>query len=361
MPLIVGGGPAGAAAAIKLARAGLRPVVIERSAAPSDMLCGGFLSWNCARLLRECGVDPLKLGGHSVHRARLFAGRRVTELPLPQTAVGLSRRSLDKALLDRAAAAGAEIRRGITVRGIEDGIVRYADGTSEKPAHLILATGKHDVRGATRPAPANDPAVGLRWRFPASERLAGALSDAIELHLFRQGYAGLVMQEDGAANLCLAVRQSAFVNSGKRPDAMLAALLAQTPGLAERLSGVAVGEAQAVANIPYGWRALGGSEGLYRVGDQVGVIPSLAGEGVGIALATGMAAADAILADVDSQTYQTTCSRQIARPIKLSGFMWSLAERPWLANLALILLSALPGVGLAAMNITRVQVSPRRR
>ncbi|MEC3910851.1 FAD-dependent monooxygenase [Sphingobium sp. CR2-8] len=359
MPLIVGGGPAGAAAAIQLSRAGLRPVVIERSATPADMLCGGFLSWNSVRLLEECNVDPLALGGHAIHRARLFAGRHVTELALPAPAVGLSRRRLDAALLDQAAAAGADIRRGVTVRGIDNGVVRYADGTSETPAHLILATGKHDVRGAARPAPTNDAAVGLRWQFPASQRLIQTLGDAIELHLFHQGYAGLVGQEDGAVNLCLAVRQSAFVRAGKRPDAMLTALLAQTPGLADRLADVAVGEAQAIANIPYGWRADGPSEGLYRIGDQIGVIPSIAGEGVGIAIATGMAAAKAIMAGVDPLTYQRACSRQIAPPIKWSGLIWSLAERPWLATMALNLLSALPGLGLAAMHITRVAGSPR--
>lgn len=358
MPLIVGGGPAGAAAAIRLAQAGLQPVVVERSAVPTDMLCGGFLSWNSVRLLRACDVDPVALGGRAVHRARLFAGDRMAELPLPAASVGLSRRRLDAALLERAAQAGAQIRRGVTVRAIEQGVVRYAGGSCETPAHLILASGKHDVRGAPRPTVSNDPAVGLRWRFRASERLDQALDDAIELHLFHQGYAGLVMQEDAAANLCLAVRQSAFVEAGQRPEAMLAALLAHSPVLGDRLAGLATGEAQAVAHIPYGWRARGAADGLYRVGDQIGVIPSLAGEGVGIALASGMAAADAIVAGVGPHAYQAACSRQIARPIGWAGLLWSLAERPWLARVALPLLAAVPGMGSAAMRHTRASGSP---
>ncbi|HZF94101.1 MAG TPA: FAD-dependent monooxygenase, partial [Allosphingosinicella sp.] len=44
--LIVGGGPAGAAAAIALARAGAAPELIERSAGPRDVVCGGFLGWD---------------------------------------------------------------------------------------------------------------------------------------------------------------------------------------------------------------------------------------------------------------------------------------------------------------------------
>lgn len=355
MPLIVGGGPAGAAAAIRLAQVGLRPVVIERSATPADMLCGGFLSWNSVRLLQACKIDPLVLGGHVVTRARLIAGGRTMELALPAASVGLSRKRLDEALLDRAAQAGAEIRRGVTVRAIEDGVVRYADGTAERPDHLVLATGKHDLRGAARPVVSKDPAVGLRWRFQAREPLRKSIGDAIELHLFRHGYAGLVLQEEGAANLCLAVRQSAFVKAGRRPDAMLAELLKENPGLADRLTGITVGEAQAVANIPYGWRARGDAQRLFRVGDQIGVIPSLAGEGVGIALSTGMAAADAIISRIDPQTYQATCSGRIAQPIAFANLLWSIAERPPLARLALSLLAIGPGVASTAMRMTRVE------
>lgn len=353
MPLIVGGGPAGAAAAIRLAQAGMAPVIVERTAVAADVLCGGFLSWNSVELLHRCHVDPQRLGGHAIRRARIFAGKRIVELALPATAMGLSRRRLDAALLHRAEQAGVQIRRGIAVRAIEGGIVRYADGTSETPDCLILASGKQDVRGAARPAVSDDPAVGLRWRFRASERLVQMLDDAIELHLFRQGYAGLLMQEDGAANLCLAVRQSAFSGVGRRPDAMLAAIMADIPGLSERLACISIGKAQAIANIPYGWRARGGTDHLYRVGDQAAVIPSLVGEGVGIALATGIAAADAIIAGVAPQPYQAACSRQIALPIGFANLLWSLAERPVLAGPVLALLATLPSVGSLAMRMTR--------
>lgn len=356
MPLIVGGGPAGAAAAIRLAQAGLRPVVVERTATPSDMLCGGFLSWNTVRSLQKCGVDPFAYGGHVVRRARLFTAGGVTELRLPGPSVGLSRRTLDKALLDRAADVGADIRRGVIVRAIEEGTVRYADGTSDTPAHLILATGKHDVRGALRPVGSKDPAIGLRWRFPANAPLIESLRGAIELHLFHHGYAGLILQEDGFANLCLAVRRSAFVDAGKQPSALLAALLTQMPILAERLADLDTAKAQAVSNIPYGWRARDDENHLYRIGDQVGVIPSLAGEGVGIAIATGMAAADAILAGVTPQDYQLHCTRRIAPPIALASGLWFLAERPRLAEAALPLLARLPGAASLAMGSTRVSV-----
>lgn len=354
MPLIVGGGPAGAAAAIRLAQAGLHPVIVERSKTPADVICGGFLSWNSLRLLHACGVDPIALGGHPVHRARLFAGTRMAEMPLPAASAGLSRGRLDLALLDRAVQAGARLRRGIAVRHVEDGVVRYADGTHERPGHLILATGKHDVRGMQRPVVAKDPAMGLRWRLRLGEAQARALGDAIELHLFRHGYAGLVMQEEGMANLCLAVRYGAFVRAGRSPAALLDSLLAGMPILADRLAGAEMEQVHAVANIPYGWRARGAARHVYRVGDQIGVIPSLAGEGVAIALGTGMAAADAILAERCAQAYQTRCSARIGPPIRWAGLLWMLAERPDIARLALPLLTTMPRIGAAMMRFTRV-------
>lgn len=356
MPLIVGGGPAGAAAAIKLAQGGMRPVIVERSRSAADVICGGFISWNSVALLKACGVDAFALGGHPVDRARLFSGSRMAELPLPAGSAGLSRGRLDEALLDRAVRAGAHLRRGVTVRALEGGIIRYANGTFEAPDHLVLATGKHDLRGAARPIASKDPAMGLRWRFQVGEAQARAIGDAIELHLFDRGYAGLVMQEEGMANLCLAVRHSAFVRAGRRPAALLRSLLTEAPVLADRLGegGFDADAAQAIANIPYGWRARGPAEGLYRVGDQIGVIPSLAGEGVGIALATGMAAADAILAGHDAQSYQARVSKGIARPIRSAAMLWALAERPALARFSLPFINHLPGLGDALMRLTRV-------
>jgi len=354
MPLIVGGGPAGSAAAIRLAWAGHHPVVIERTAEPADMLCGGFLSWNTMRLLEECGVDPLALGAHPVHRARVFAATRMADLHLPAPAAGLSRRRLDEALLNRAAQAGATVRRGVAVRAIEGGEVRLADGSVERAEHLILATGKHDVRGASRVAASPLMSIGLRWRFPASASLAARLDDAIELHLFDQGYAGLMMQEDGAANLCMAVRLSVFAEAGQTPHAMLARAMRECPALSGRIGGEAIGEAQAIANVPYGWRARDDAAGLYRVGDQIGVIPSVAGEGVGIALTTGMAAADAVMAGRDARRYQSETARRIARPIRAASGLWQAAEHPALAHNALPILSRIPGIAGAAMRWTRI-------
>ncbi|MHA3841986.1 NAD(P)/FAD-dependent oxidoreductase [Sphingomonas aestuarii] len=355
MPLIVGGGPAGAAVAITLARGGMSPTILERGTGDHDALCGGFLSWNTLGQLSELGIESSALGGHPVGRLHLFAGRRSARFALPAPGIGVSRRTLDRLLLERAVASGATLRRGVAVRRIEGRTLHLADESEISAAHIILATGKHDLRGAARPVASADPAMGLRWRFPAGAALAERIAGAIELHLFDHGYAGLVMQEGGHANLCLAIRRSAFVAAGQRPEAVLAELIARQPALADRLCGIDPGVAQAIANVPYGWRATAAdTHGLFRVGDQAGVIPSLAGEGVGIALASGMAAARAILGGQEARAFQNELAARLKQPIGTASLLWRAAERPLIARGALPILQRLPGAIGRAMRLTRV-------
>jgi flavin-dependent dehydrogenase len=353
--LIVGGGPAGATAAIGLAQAGLSALLIERYRETRDTLCGGFLSWTTIARLKALDVDLTRLGARRIERVVFFAGHRHAEARLPAPAAALSRRVLDAALLARAEIAGANVQRGVAVRGYERGRLRLDDGGEIAADHLIIATGKHDLRGAARPRHPGDNAIGLRWRLGSSPGLARHIEKRIELHLFRGGYAGLVQHEDGDANLCLAIRQSRFTEVGQRPDALLAALAEECPSLAVRLAAASsVGTAQAIANIPYGWRARTTSPGVYRVGDQAGVIPSLAGEGIAIAIASGREAAAAIAGGRPADRFQAAFSRRLGRAVPLATLLWRAAEHPASAQGLISAVRAVPSLAEFAARLTRV-------
>jgi flavin-dependent dehydrogenase len=348
--LIVGGGLAGAAAAIGLARAGLPHLLVERQVETGDALCGGFLSWRSLQSLEMLGVAADAVNPAPITQVRVFAGGRMIAADLPQPGRSVSRRRLDRLLLDRAEAAGARIERGITVRAIDrngpDRTARTADSATIHADALFLASGKRDVRGLARPADARgaDPTLGLRMRLPASPALTRALEATVELHLFAGGYAGLALQEDGSANLCLAVHDSRF-RAAASPLALLRALGDENPALGERMArrDAAI---EAIANVPYGWRERSGEAGLFRLGDQAGVIPSLAGEGMGIALASGIAAADAYrrAGAGDGMRWQQEFAATLRRPIAVAGAVRHVAEsrlaptallvaHPWLVNL----------------------------
>lgn len=353
--LIIGGGPAGSAAAIVLAREGTRALLLERSRGDEDALCGGFLSWRTLETLARIGVEPDALNRRRITCARLFAGGRRREAMLPRPALAVSRRHLDALLLTQAMAV-AQVERGVAVRAVEGSTARLADGGHVEATSLFLATGKHDLRGLARPEKARgeDPTLGLRVRLGPHPRLAALVNDAIELHLFRGGYGGLVLQEDGTANLCLAVHRSRLTEAGT-PLALLAALGREAPALGERLAFMASDAAiDAIANVPYGWRARGGTAGLFRLGDQAGVIPSLAGEGMGIALASGLAAAAAYARGGPSaaRAWQPRFGRVIARPIAAAGLVRDLAESRW----APAAIATLPSATIRAIaRITRVR------
>lgn len=289
-PLILGAGPAGCAAAIELARAGERPILLDRSESVGDPLCGGFLSWRTMAQLEALGLDAGALGGHLVDHLRLFAHGRVAQVQLPSPALGLSRHQLDSALRRAALAAGADFEID-TIRSLA-GNVAKGERREWSSNSLFLASGKHDIRGQSRPRGARDPALGLRLRLPAHAERTALTGSAIELHLFEGGYAGIVLQEGCSSNICLAVRKSALAAAGGQPVQLLESMAARNRHFAARL-----GEdwhtalIDTIGAVPYGWIARDTDPGLFRLGDQAAVIPSLAGEGMSIALASGAMAA----------------------------------------------------------------------
>ncbi|PNB52377.1 FAD-binding monooxygenase, partial [Pseudomonas sp. FW305-130] len=108
-----------------------------------------------------------------------------------------------------------------------------------------------------------DPVLGLRIRLAPTPGLDRRIGDAIELHLFDRGYVGIVRQEDGSANVCLAVHRSAMLEAGS-PAGLLDQLARDHPRLGERLANRSDSvPIDAIANVPYGWRATRGVTGLF--------------------------------------------------------------------------------------------------
>jgi len=352
-PLILGAGPAGCAAAITLAQAGAAPVLLDRDAEGRDPLCGGFLSWRTMEQLRALGIDPTRLGASRVDRVTLFTRETATTLPLPSPAFGLSRHALDNALRQRALVVGAELEVD-TARGIEGITVlgRHREWSSDG---LFLATGKHDVRGLARPRQSRDPALGLRLRLAPSPARRLLLARSIELHLFRGGYAGIVLQEDGSANVCLALRKSRL---GGDPAALLASLAERHPAFAERLgSDWQDRPIESIGAVPYGWIARSTAPGLFRLGDQAAVIPSLAGEGIAIALTSGAMAAGYWLerGPEGASAYQHALARRAAGPVRAARLARMLAESQLGARLGLALAQRIPPVLRALIEASRIE------
>jgi geranylgeranyl reductase family protein len=181
---IVGAGPAGAAGACYLARAGFRVVLLDQRRFPRDKVCGDFVG---PAALAE--VEHLGLLAHSVfqaanpiRRAALYLdGTRLIAQPIPQFpglpdhGLCLPRVALDYVILNQAGASGARLLEGTRVTGyrVEPGVVvlTYQNGSGEhqvKARLLIGADGSSSLisrilRGG--PPPRRDRIVAVRAYF----------------------------------------------------------------------------------------------------------------------------------------------------------------------------------------------------
>ncbi len=291
--LIAGGGVAGGAVACLL---GPRAVLIEREARAHDKVCGEFISHEAQSYLARLGIDLLALGAARIEAVRLVHADRMACAALRFQGLSLSRRVLDQAILARAGQAGAVLLRGRTIRSASPaGLEVDGEGRLSAPA-VFLATGKHDLRGARRqPGRAAEDLVGLKMYFVLNPAQQAELAGHVEILLFRGGYAGLQMIEGGVANLCLLINRAPFKAAGGAWPGVRQYLERACPHLARRLAGAAeaLDRPLSIFRVPYGHvHAPGPADwpGLFRLGDQMGVIPSFCGDGVSIALHSAFAA-----------------------------------------------------------------------
>ncbi|OYV40660.1 MAG: hypothetical protein B7Z81_01820, partial [Acidocella sp. 20-61-6] len=166
--IIAGGGLAGAATAAGLAQAGMPVTLIERETGPADKICGEFLSHEAQASLSRLGFDVSALGGHIINQLVLARGKATITTKLPFTGLGLTRKTLDEALLVHAQSAGATLQRGLTITNVtaQAGItVDIAGQTSQTANTLFLATGKHELRGLRRDAVPPQDLVGFKMYF----------------------------------------------------------------------------------------------------------------------------------------------------------------------------------------------------
>jgi len=323
--LVIGGGPAGSMAAIRLAGAGREVVLIERERAAHHKVCGEFLSREAVHYLHQLGIDPRDLGAESIRTLRLSPGSRIVTEQLPFQALSLSRRVLDETLLQHARRAGCRVLRGAAVESLIPGTDAWtaalANGTAIRAQTVFLATGKHDLRGFHRSPCRQSDLIGFKLHWQLDPAAIRALRGFMDLFLFPGGYGGLSLVENDAANLCLVVRSSVLHKLGGWP-ALLASIRASNRHFGQLLNGAQPlwPRPLAISPIPYGY--LGPHpRGLWCIGDQAAVIPSFTGDGVSIALHTAALAAETCLAGADISTYNRALCTQLRRSMSIATWL----------------------------------------
>jgi flavin-dependent dehydrogenase len=340
-PVIIGGGPAGAAAAIAIAATGRSVTLIERNAGPADKVCGDFLSAEAIAKIETLGVGLS--AASTIEAVRLVHGKRIAATRLPFAARGLSRRALDEAMLLQARAKGATVLRGDRVSAIEQdhGSLRLDCGSLGRLVAdtVFLATGKHELRGVRRPE-RGAGLVGLKMYYALAASQLEALRYHVELILFAGGYAGLQLVESDRAVLCALLPAARLRAAGGQWSGLLDALTDECPHLRERLAGARglLDRPLTIAGLPYGYVHAPDRRdppGLFRLGDQAAVIASLTGDGVALALGSGSLAARTWIAGRGSAGYRRHLAAGLSRQMRLASAIHRLCLaprlQPWVA------------------------------
>ena len=180
---IVGGGPAGSVAAYRLASAGARVLVVDKATFPRDKPCGGGVTGRAARLL-PFSIEPVVEDTVSRLDCGIRYRHHISRTARKPLAFMTQRARLDHFLLEKAAAAGAEVRERTTVdaRELDAKIVIGADGCNGSAAKQ-LGLAQEIIHG-----------VALEANYPWEQRFAGSM--VLEIAVIHGGYGWIFPKGD---------------------------------------------------------------------------------------------------------------------------------------------------------------------
>jgi len=329
--LVVGGGPAGAAAAIRAAAAGLSVVVCDKATFPRDKTCGDGLTASALRLLERLGLDPAAVAGWQpvAGVALRSPSGRVVELPLPGDgcfAAVAPRAALDAALLDAAVRRGVEVRQGAALESLRpaaDVIEAMVGGEAIAARYVVAADGMYSTVRRLTGAAAGGPHLG-EWH--AFRQYFTGVPDRRLWILFEPdllpGYAWVFPVAGGRANVGFGLPRRAGVSV--RPMAAQWRELLQRPAL-RALLGAAEPEGHHRAwPIPADIRRAPLSAGrVLFAGDAAGATDPMTGEGIAQALVTGVLAAEAVAAgddpDAVGRRYRAAVEHHLAADLRFAA------------------------------------------
>ncbi len=300
--VIVGAGPAGALAALVLARQGARVRLVERARFPRPKLCGDSLNPGALAVLgRYVDVAGLGAQGQPVRGMRLSGpGGVAVHGRYPDGVAGLSitRARLDAWLVNEACRAGARCDDGVAVRGVSvnaegaTGVVMAAGGDRHHPARMVIGADGRGSIVARQFGLADAPRQPRRWALGAyAEGVTDVDPACGEMHVRAGSYLGIAPVLGGLTNVCLVVPYARARHDVRAPWNAILAAAAADPMLAPRFARAR----PASTPIVLGPMALDvvtpGYPGVLLAGDAAGFIDPMTGDGMRLALQGGVFAA----------------------------------------------------------------------
>lgn len=367
--LIIGAGPAGSAAAILLADAGLRVALVEKQTYPRRKVCGECIAATNLPILHALGIGRAfsQLAGAPLRQVALVCGERIVRAPLPpfadpahQWGAALGRENLDTMLLEQAKRRGVSVFQPWQMCSLSGAAgsfrcqLRSMDKRDEKTLDVSLVI---DAHGSWEPPlpQAGHPDTPRRAQHRASDLFAfkANFSDAqlepglLPVLSFPGGYGGMVVAGDAVATFAACLRRDCLTQARlefpgmKAADAAMA-WVKQHSGATARLLGDApqCGSWLGVGPVRPGIH-IGRHDRVFKLGNAAGEAHPIIGEGISMALQSAVLLANTLsgrpagLADGPLQVrllgeYAKAWQQQFARRIRVSALYANLAMRPQL-------------------------------
>jgi menaquinone-9 beta-reductase len=330
---VIGGGPAGLAAAIAARQRGLRVVVADGARPPIDKACGEALMPDAIAALERLGIAVPAVEAWRLQGVRFLGSGLIAEAAFPAGESGLSirRTTLHRIMTERAAALGVELLWQSVVTGISRDEVQLG----KRSIRTRWIVGADGVNSRVRHWAGLDAhsRSNLRYAFRRHYRVA-PWSDQLEIYWGErsQAYATAVDSDQ----VCVAV-------ASRDPELRLEESLPAFSELNARLRGAETvsaerGSVSANRKLRHVWR-----DNVALIGDASGTVDAITGEGLGLSFSQAAVLADCLASD-NLSSYQAAHRRLATRPLWMARLMLMLDRRPGFQQRALTVLRGRPDV-----------------
>jgi menaquinone-9 beta-reductase len=355
--LVVGAGPAGSAAAVTLARAGLDVTVIDKARFPRDKICGDGLTTGALRHLEQLGLEPESVPSWQPASncwVRSPSGA-TTCFEMPRTggtfAAIATRQDLDAALVDLARKAGADVLDGHALTAAAEdgeGITVEAEGLGAIRARWVVGA---DGMWSPLRKQLGVATQGYLGEWHAFRQYVSGVGELASRDLYISfeedllpGYFWSFPLPDGRANVGYGVQRDG-VRRTKDMTQLWHDLLERPHIRAVLGPDVVADEPHRAWPIPARVDQMTAVTGrALFVGDAVAACDVMTGEGIGQALVTGIRAAEAIRdhghAGDAAGSYDRALRRELVADHRMSALLVRGLSSPRGANRAVAIAGA---------------------
>jgi menaquinone-9 beta-reductase len=357
--IVIGGGPAGCAAAITAAQRGASVLLLERGRFPRHKVCGEFVSAESLHVLEKLlgpGHSQLMMDSLRISRGRVFSDGATIPVEINPAAASISRFDLDSALWESCLRNEVEARQDSSVQRVSGTGPFKVDCGNEQ----FLAKAVINAAGRWSPFTSAEIRARLkevRWIGIKAHFYETCSPSSVDLYFFEGGYCGvqLVLSDNCARiNACAMVRADVATN--------LAKILDLHPALRERSRGwrpmmEPVTTSPLVFHKPEPLQ-----DRMLQAGDAATFVDPFIGDGISLALRSGTAAADCVAPFVANQCsldsaakkYSELYQKNLASVFRASSLLRKVLSTPrFVRRPVMSLLQNTPSITRRLVQMTR--------